>query len=75
MTKHTLDLEVGQRYRNARLSAFGAPLQIVWMLEQVWQGADGITYARLAKDVDATAKKTVSAAVLQDRRRFIQVPN
>jgi hypothetical protein len=74
MTKHTLDLEVGQRYRNARLPAFGTSLQIVWLLEQVWQGADGITYARLVKDADATEKKTASAGVLQDRRQFIQVP-
>jgi hypothetical protein len=73
MTKHTLDQDVGQFYRNATLSAFGTPLQILWVLEQVWQGADGITYARLVKGADATEKKTVAAAVLQDRRQFIRV--
>ena len=73
MIEQAFDLELGQRYRNARSSAFGTPLQIIWVLEDVWNGADGITYARLMKHGDATEKKTVSTAVLQDRRQFVRL--
>ena len=62
---------LGQQYRNAKASAFGAPSQIVWVVQQSWVGADGIPYVRLVKERDATEKKTVSARVLEDRHNFI----
>lgn len=69
-TPHQL---VGLQYRNAKPSAFGAPSQITWIVQQAWVGADGIPYVRLAKEKDATEKKTVSAKILEDRHTFIPV--
>jgi hypothetical protein len=71
MGKYTDEVEIGQRFYNAHLSAFGTPLQITWVVQQAWVGADGIPYARLVKESDRTQKKTVSARILEDRRHFV----
>ena len=63
--------QLGQRFYNARLSAFGTPLSITWVVQQSWVGGDGIQYVRLVKESDPTEKKTVAAAVLGNRRHFV----
>ena len=70
MNQDTLP-NLGQQYRSAKASAFGAPSQIIWVVQQSWVGADGIPYVRLIKERDATEKKTVSAMTLEDRHNFI----
>jgi hypothetical protein len=62
---------LGQRFYNARLSAFGIPLSITWIVQQSWIGGDGIQYVRLVKESDPTEKKTVAATVLGNRRHFV----
>ena len=74
MTQETTPYQlVGLQYRNAKPSAFGAPSQITWIVQQAWVGADGIPYVRLVKENDFSEKKTLSAKILQDRHTFIPV--
>lgn len=63
--------QLGLRFYNARLSAFGTPVSITWIVQQSWVGGDGIQYVRLVKESDPTEKKTVAATVLGDRRHFV----
>ena len=62
----------GQRYRDAHMSAFGRSGS-AWIVEVVRTGADGIEYALLFGAIDHTERKTLSTAILGDRRRFIRV--
>jgi hypothetical protein len=66
-------IEVGQRYRDARITAFGARLRTIWVVDRVWQRSDGIEYVRLVQEDDRGRSKTIAASALSDRRNFIRV--
>jgi hypothetical protein len=44
-----------------------------WIVEDIFVGTDGIDYARIALAADPSHRKTLSIAVLTDRRRFASV--
>lgn len=64
-------IEVGQRFKDARITAFGAPLRTVWIVDRVWQGSDGIEYVRLTREDASRENKTISARALADRKLFV----
>lgn len=66
------DLSVtrGQRFRDAQLAMFGRP-GAEWVVQDVFLGTDRLWYARVVLASDPTRIKTLSAAVLEDRHRFI----
>jgi len=48
---------------------FGRPLP-EWIVEETFIGTDGLEYARVVLASDRSHWKTLSLAVLTDRRRF-----
>jgi hypothetical protein len=62
-------VERGQRYRDVQPGRFGA-LGTEWIVEAVFKGTDGVTYAQLVCASDLTQQKTLSVHALTDRRRF-----
>jgi hypothetical protein len=64
----------GDRFRDAQLSAFARSAPD-WVVEDVFTGTDGIEYALLSSAADPTRRKSLSAAILHDRRRFAPVPH
>jgi hypothetical protein len=65
-------IERGQRYRDVHHSVL-AGSGTEWIVEEVFRGTDGIQYARLTSVSDLTLRKTLSVAVLSDRRRFQRI--
>jgi hypothetical protein len=62
----------GQRFRDAAPTVFGhaAP---EWVIAEVFTGIDGIRYARIHSASNPHNLKTLSIAILRDKRRFVQV--
>jgi hypothetical protein len=67
-------IEPGQRFQDARVTAFGARLRTVWIVDRMWTGSDAIEYALLVREDDRGYSKTISVSALNDRRNFIRVP-
>lgn len=65
-----MNIEVGQRFRDLRLNAFGAPCRTVWVVDRVWHGPDGHDYAQLVRESNPDTRKTISTAALVDRRLY-----
>ena len=63
----------GQRFRDAAPTVFGHPPPD-WVVDQVFIGTDGKQYAHVHADSKPHERKTLSTAILRDKRRFIQVP-
>jgi hypothetical protein len=61
----------GMRYRNLQVTVFGKP-QPEWIVEDVYMAA-GIEHARLVSAANPAERKTLSVAILRDRRRFDRV--
>jgi hypothetical protein len=59
----------GQKYRDAHPRLFGRASP-EWIVEEVYIGSDGIEHARLCSSIDPSRRKTLSAAVLEDKRQF-----
>lgn len=66
-------VEPGQRFHDARVTAFGARLRTVWVVDRVWTHSDAIEYAQLVREDDRGYSKTISVSALGDRRNFIPV--
>jgi hypothetical protein len=62
-------IAIGQEYRESNSSFLGAQMP-TWRVEELFQATDGLLYARLVSAFDTTERKTLSATVLTDRRRF-----
>lgn len=62
----------GDRFRDTQLGAFSRSAPD-WVVEDVFTGTDGIEYARLSSVADPTRRKSLSAAILNDRKRFSPV--
>ena len=61
----------GTRYRDLQATIFGQP-QPEWIVEDVYTVA-GIEHARLVSAANPAERKTLSLAILRDRRRFERV--
>jgi hypothetical protein len=59
----------GQRFRDIHPGLFGRTGS-EWIVQDVFVGTDGLRYARVVLSSDASQVKTLSVAVLTDRRRF-----
>lgn len=62
----------GQRFRDMQPGLFGH-LGLEWVVQDVFVGTDDLWYARVGRASDLTERKTLSVAVLGDRRRFAPV--
>ena len=63
-------VEPGHRYRETG-SAYLGKAPRVWVIEETFVNAvDGLAYVRLSAENDPYTRKTVSVAVIADRRRF-----
>jgi len=65
-------IERGQRFRDAYPGIFGRS-RSEWIVENLHIGTDGAEYARLVSAFDPSMRKTLSVAVLSDRRRFERI--
>jgi hypothetical protein len=66
-------VESGQRYQEVGSGYLGKAPQ-VWVVEDTFtNAADRLRYARLACEGDASMRKTLSIAVLTDRRRYSRI--
>lgn len=65
-------IERGQRYREVHPGLFRTS-GTEWIVDAVFQAADGVRYAQVVCASDLTRRKTLSAHVLNDRRRFQRV--
>jgi len=62
----------GQRFRDVTPTLFGhSPLD--WVVDDVFIGTDGKQYAHVHAGTKPHERKTLSTAILQDKRRFIQM--
>jgi hypothetical protein len=59
------------RYRDLQVTVFGKP-QPEWIVEDVYMAA-GIEHVRLVSVANPVERKTLSVAILRDRRRFDRV--
>lgn len=62
----------GQHYREARQRFLGQTSP-TWTVEEMFTSTDGLEYARLVCGSDPSLQKTISTAVLADKRRFLCV--
>ncbi len=63
-------IKPGQRFRDAQARLFGR-IGSDWIVQDIFPGNDGLTYARVVLASDPSHSKTLSTAVLADRRRFV----
>ncbi len=66
------DVTAGQHFRDAAPTAFGRPAG-AWVVDEVFIGTDGKRYAHVHADLKPHERKTLSTAILRDKRRFVQV--
>ncbi len=67
-----VEVIAGQHFTDAQPTVFGrrAP---VWMVTNVFIGTDGKQYAHVCAASSPQDRKTLSTAILRDKRRFIEV--
>ena len=66
----THPVAAGQRFRDVERNIFGGPGS-VWIVEHLQTGIDGLAYAQVVSAADPSVRKTLSIAILTDRRRFV----
>jgi len=66
------NVDAGQRYRETR-SGFLGRTGPVWSVVNVFAGTDGVRYARLVCEAEPSLEKSISTAILADKRRFLNV--
>jgi hypothetical protein len=62
----------GQHFRDPNPTLFGHP-QRDWVVDEVFVGTDGKQYAHVHAESKPHERKTLSTAVLRDKRRFVPV--
>ena len=66
------EVKVGERFRDANPTIFGhAPPD--WIVGAISIGTDGMEYAHVYSASNPHERKTLSTAILRDKRRFHQV--
>jgi hypothetical protein len=63
-------IEPGQRFRPTEPQMFGTRAP-EWEVAEVFTGSDGMPYARIRRVGSTHDVKTVSQAILRDKRRYI----
>ncbi len=66
------EIKEGQRFRDANPTMFGHPPPD-WVIGGLFVGTDGMQYAQVYSAANPHDRKTLSTAILLDKRRFIQV--
>jgi hypothetical protein len=66
------EIVAGRRFRDAAPTIFGHPAPD-WVVGELFTGADGMRYARVYSFSNPHDRKTLSTAILRDKRRFVQV--
>jgi hypothetical protein len=64
------DVIAGQRFRDTAPTVFGQPSPD-WVVGEVFTGTDGVRYARVHSAMNPHERKTLSATILRDKRRFV----
>jgi hypothetical protein len=62
----------GQHFRDTQPTVFGHPAPD-WVVGEIFVGTDGVQYARVYCASSPRDRKTLSAAILRDKRRFVQL--
>ena len=65
------NVAVGDRFHDARMTAFGAPSRDVWVVDRVWFSLDDLQYASLVNQTFPDRKKTIATAALADRNLYV----
>ena len=65
-------IKPGKHFRDAKRTLFGH-LPPDWVVDRVFVGTDGKEYAEVYLSTNTNEKKTLSTAILLDKRRFIEV--
>ena len=65
------EVTVGDRFHDARTTAFGAPSRDVWIVDRVWFSLDDLQYAALKNQTFPDRKKTIAVAALADRSLYV----
>ncbi len=60
-------IDVGQRFRKAEAAS------IVWQVSSVFEGVDGMRYARLVRTDDGSMRKTVALSALAESIDYLPV--
>ncbi len=71
MNSSRTPIEAGSRFQSIREGAFGNRRISYWRVESVSRRSEGLDHATLVEEQDPTNIKTLAAAVLLDRRRFL----
>ena len=69
-TTQTASVAIEDHFVNAGRSAIESGMAGVWRVVQLFEGADGVPYARLVNAADRSLTKTVATAALLDRSLF-----
>ena len=64
------DVTLEDRFTSATGPTFGRGAGAVWRVVQVFEGGDGVRYARLVNAADRSLTKTVATGALLDRSLF-----
>ena len=67
------NVKPGQHFCDKHLTAFGRVAPGLTVL-RVFIGTDGYEYAELCSGPSGKDRRTLSTAILRDKRRFIEVP-
>jgi hypothetical protein len=68
----TRDVAIGEQFQELGTGYLGKP-SAVWVVEGTFKNSDELQYAKLICSSDASLRKTLSIAVLADRRRFARL--
>jgi hypothetical protein len=68
----TRDIAIGEQFQELGAGYLGKR-SAVWVVEGMFTKSDELRYAKLICSSDASLRKTLSTAVLADRRRFTRV--
>jgi hypothetical protein len=66
----TAAVTLEDRFVSASASAVGRGVGAVWRVVQLFEGGDGVHYARLVNAADGSLTKTVATGALLDRSLF-----
>ncbi len=68
-----MSIQVGDGFQPAGDPPAIGTRNTVWVVSDVWSGADGLPYARLVRGDDRWSWKTVAVGALLDRRYYRRV--
>ena len=68
----TRDIAIGEQFQELEAGYLGKR-SAVWVVEGTFTKSDELQYAKLICSSDGSLRKTLSIAVLADRRRFTRV--